>query len=759
MKRLHIIRILMLLMMVIMPLIGLAQNSSVYFNKGLEYYFDNDYKNALFYFNKAAELGDKDAFYYLGYMYKEGEGVLQDYKKANYWFTKGAEKGEMYSQYYLGLHYLKGNGIDQNGLKALEFLTKAANQGLGHAYRFIGEIYYCGVGVTQNYIKAFQSFTKATDISETNSHSDPDSEYYLGEMYKEGLGVQQNYKKALEWFTKSASHGDIASKNQMGLFYYSGYGVEQDYMKAFSYFEESAQKGYASAQFNLGNMYYEGKGVNQDYIQAYNWLSKAAEQGNNSAKYVLGDMYYYGYGVNKDYTKALDLYLKAAEKGHPDAMFSIGVLYRDGLGVKKDPKKTLEWYSRAAKSGSFNAMMQMGIEYLKGVVFPKDHNKAEYWFKEAKKKDENHPWPYTMLAQLYVERDKNYTKALEYSNSSILKIDNSTSEEQAWYYGKRGEIYLAKGDFENAKKMLDKCIEKNPQYLDSNEDFAKMMKEANDKYFAPDKDHSLATSRSSVSSNGVDANIFTVPAENKNTFAVIIGNEKYKNEVEVPYAANDAKVFSNYVEKTLGVPRNHIKLIENASYNDLRISINWLIQAMNVCKGKGKAIVYYAGHGIPNEEDRSSYLLPVDGIGNDPESAFSLKSLYEKLGKVEAQSITIFLDACFSGSKREEGMLTSARGVAIKVKPSSVTGSLVVFSAAQGSETAYPYKDKQHGLFTYYLLKKLQETKGEVTLGEMSDYLTEEVGRESFVINGKVQTPTTIYSAKFGNGWRDLKMR
>lgn len=752
MKRIHIIWNLMFLLIV--PLTGMAQNSSDIVNKGLEYYFKSDYKNALICFNKAAELGDKDAYYHLGYMYKEGEGVSQDYKKANYWFSKGAEKGEKYSQYYLGLHYLKGRGLNQNGLKALELLSRAANQEVDAAYRFIGEIYYLGIGVSQNYIKAFQWFSKDAETSIS-----PNSEYYLGLMYFEGYGVQQDYTKALEWYTKSATHGDYEAKNQIGIIYYYGYGVEKDYMKAFSYFEESAKKGYASAQFNLGNMFYQGIGVNQDFFQAYNWLSKAAKQGDNSAQYVLGDMYYYGYGVNKDYTKALDLYLKAAEKGHPDAMFSIGVLYRDGLGVKKDPKKTLEWYSRAAKSGSFDAMMQMGIEYLEGVVFPKDHNKAEYWFKEAKKKDENHPWPYTMLAQLYVERDKNYTKALEYSNSSILKIDNSTSEDQAWYYGKRGEIYLAKGDFENAKKMLDKCIEKNPQYLDSNEDFAKMMKEANDKYIAPEKDHSLATSRSSVSSNGVDANIFTVPAENKNTFAVIIGNEKYKNEVEVPYAANDAKVFSNYVEKTLGVPRNHIKLIENASYNDLRISINWLIQAMNVCKGKGKAIVYYAGHGIPNEEDRSSYLLPVDGIGNDPESAFSLKSLYEKLGKVEAQSITIFLDACFSGSKREEGMLTSARGVAIKVKPSSVTGSLVVFSAAQGSETAYPYKDKKHGLFTYYLLKILQESKGEVTLGEISDYITEEVGRESFVINGKVQTPTTIYSAKFGNGWRDLKMR
>ena len=54
-------------------------------------------------------------------------------------------------------------------------------------------------------------------------------------------------------------------------------------------------------------------------------------------------------------------------------------------------------------------------------------------------------------------------------------------------------------------------------------------------------------------------------------------------------------------------------------------------------------------------------------------------------------------------------MLASARGVAIKVKQTIPVGNMVVFTAAQGDETAYPYKEEEHGLFTYYLLKKLQE--------------------------------------------------
>ena len=151
--------------------------------------------------------------------------------------------------------------------------------------------------------------------------------------------------------------------------------------------------------------------------------------------------------------------------------------------------------------------------------------------------------------------------------------------------------------------------------------------------------------------------------------------------------------------------------------------------------------------------------MPVDGIGNDPGSAYALQELYDKLENVDAKSITIFLDACFSGSKREEGMLTSARGVAIKAKQSTPKGNLIIFSAAQGDETAYPYKDKQHGLFTYFLLKKLQETKGEVTLGELSEYLADEVGRQSFLKNNKIQTPTVSVAPSLQNSWKSLKLK
>ena len=104
-------------------------------------------------------------------------------------------------------------------------------------------------------------------------------------------------------------------------------------------------------------------------------------------------------------------------------------------------------------------------------------------------------------------------------------------------------------------------------------------------------------------------------------------------------------------------------------------------------------------------------------------------------------------------------MLASARGVAIKAKPSVPKGKMVIFSAAQGDETAYPLKDEKHGMFTYYILKKLRETKGDVPLQDLSDYVITQVKRKSIVANGKSQTPTVNASPALGNRWKQIKLR
>ena len=269
----------------------------------------------------------------------------------------------------------------------------------------------------------------------------------------------------------------------------------------------------------------------------------------------------------------------------------------------------------------------------------------------------------------------------------------------------------------------------------------------------------ITTTKIKVGKSIVDTDIPETKASNPNTFVIIFANEDYKNVSSVPYAKNDGTIFQKYCQKTLGIPVSNIHYVENASFNDMRIQLAWLSDVCNAFDGNASIIVYYAGHGIPDESSKSAYLLPVDGDGRYVQSAYKLDDMYQKLGAMNAKSVTVFMDACFSGSKREEGMLASARGVALKVKSGVPQGNMVVFSAATGDETAYPNNEEQHGMFTYYLLKKLQETKGEVTLKALGEYITTNVRQQSIVKNGKSQTPCVTPSATLDASWQNWKLK
>ena len=262
-----------------------------------------------------------------------------------------------------------------------------------------------------------------------------------------------------------------------------------------------------------------------------------------------------------------------------------------------------------------------------------------------------------------------------------------------------------------------------------------------------------------VGLSDVDVNIPTIRSNNTKTFAVIIANEDYTLVPTVPMAGNDGDIFAQYCEQTLGLPKENILTYPNATYGKM---IRAVQDITNIAKAYQdiRIIFYYAGHGIPNEATRDAFLLPIDADGTQTEACYPLKRLYNELSSLGAQSVVVFLDACFSGATGDGStLMASARGIALRARQENPTGNLVVFSAASGDETAYPYQEQRHGLFTYYLLKKLQSTKGNVTLGELSQYVIENVKQKSVVINRKMQTPVVTCSPDLQNDWRKIKLK
>jgi hypothetical protein len=265
---------------------------------------------------------------------------------------------------------------------------------------------------------------------------------------------------------------------------------------------------------------------------------------------------------------------------------------------------------------------------------------------------------------------------------------------------------------------------------------------------------------SAGSASDVDLNIPQSKVTAKNTFAIVIANENYQNVERVEDAANDGKIIAKYFTSALGIPQDQVMTYTDASYGNMIDALDRIKNISQAYRGSDyNVIFYYAGHGVPDEQSHEAFLLPTDGKPGSSAVNISLSKLYSTLGNLGASAVYVMLDACFSGSQRGDGMLAQARGVAIKAKAAEPNGNMVVLSAAQGDETAYPYKGQNHGMFTYYLLKKLQASAGNVTIGELADYVIDNVKKTSVIKNnGKIQTPTVRASLSSGESWRNNKL-
>jgi len=278
-----------------------------------------------------------------------------------------------------------------------------------------------------------------------------------------------------------------------------------------------------------------------------------------------------------------------------------------------------------------------------------------------------------------------------------------------------------------------------------------------------EKPQALVSETSDRIYSEVNINIPEISRKCEYCFAMIVGNEDYSSfqtdlhsEVDVDFAKLDANIFREYSIKTLGIPDDNIIYMENARAIEMQRALNKLSLIIKNSNSKAKVYFYYAGHGFPDELTREPYIIPVDVNATDLQFAIKLKDVYAKLAEHPSEKITVFLDACFSGGARNQSLL-AARGIKVKPKENPLPGNIVIFSASSGEQSSLPYKEKGHGMFTYYLLKKLQESEGKVSYGELSKYLKENVGIKSVMINNKEQNPQTIYSVDGNEAWKNWR--
>jgi len=253
-----------------------------------------------------------------------------------------------------------------------------------------------------------------------------------------------------------------------------------------------------------------------------------------------------------------------------------------------------------------------------------------------------------------------------------------------------------------------------------------------------------------------------------NVIAVVIGNRDYERGTSADtFAQNDARAFREALEKSFGIDEKDIWQTENAGLADLislfggsgSYKMSRVYRAASLRDTPTDLIVYYSGHGAPatsGQNKGEGYLVPVDADLQDiQDTGYAIGTLMANVEAMKADGVIdrswLSFDACFSGQGGDGSFLVkNVSGLAVQpLAPSSYPKDGIVMFASSGEEFASWYPEKEHGLFTYFLLKGLSgeadtDGNGSISPVELGSYLRKWVPRYANGLNAQEQTPQVI---------------
>lgn len=150
-----------------------------------------DYKRAVYWFNRAADGGIANADYNLGVMFQQGLGVKKDLSKSVAWYERAAELGHPEAMYNLGIVNIEGIGVDRNIDRGVAFFKRAANAGVAQAAYNLGVLYESSFIGPVDTGKALEWYTVAAD----SGHADAESAVHrIQSQLADAAGVAQDHQ-------------------------------------------------------------------------------------------------------------------------------------------------------------------------------------------------------------------------------------------------------------------------------------------------------------------------------------------------------------------------------------------------------------------------------------------------------------------------------------------------------------------------------------------------------------------------------------
>ena len=345
---------------------------------------DINITEAVKWFEKAAEQGNPDASYQLGYIYVTEKYNILNINKSNKYYAaalNGYEKAEeknssATAEYRIGLIYLNGLGVDKNIDKAVHWLGKSTLNGNDSAAYKLAVLYDDGKEITQDTEKSLLYYQVSAELG------NPYANYKLGNVSLEKNDIPQ----AIDHFEKAADKNISHAWYRLGQIYSDEKYDMLNTEKAQVCFSKALQQYIADYQENpddftsyrIGQMYLKAQGTKQDISQSINWFEKSVDDGNTYAAYQLGKIYYSGQDIQQDLQKS-EQYFKISVDDNPYACYYLGNIALETSRIQN----AIDHFEKAADKNISHAWYRLGQIYSDEKYDMLNTEKAQVCFSKA----------------------------------------------------------------------------------------------------------------------------------------------------------------------------------------------------------------------------------------------------------------------------------------------------------------------------------------------------------------------------------------
>lgn len=347
------------------------------YEKGNEFGVKKNKEKSLYYLQLASKLGNPMDYIYLASLYEN----LGDIKTAFEFYLLASDCGDPETQYILGLRYLSGDGVDKDINEGIRLIKLSVDQNFIPAIFDLALCYANGnFGVEKNANEAIQLYNLLIDKGNAKAQYDLACHYHNGDI------IEKNLNEAIRLYKLAVNQNFAPAIFNLGCCYESGDGVQQDLNEAIKLYSLAADYDLPRAQYTLACHYEEGEYVTKDLNEAVRLYTLSSDSGFAPAQYNLASCYYSGNGVEKNIEKAIQLFTLASDNGFAKAQFNLASCFEMGQVVQKNLHEAFRLYTLAANQGFVRAQYILANFYFKGnEVVSQDIDKAMELYMSAAK--------------------------------------------------------------------------------------------------------------------------------------------------------------------------------------------------------------------------------------------------------------------------------------------------------------------------------------------------------------------------------------